>query len=171
MPSSLQILPRAKAPFRSVTRKFDQGRCVLSLLNGNFSYIPLSRDFRYGAISGLPRGVERADHPVAQLVHPLRHVDGRHSRGARTVRGRVLVSVVTPRVLFRDTPGCLGPPAHRGGATRAARCARGFAERASMSSGFRPDCSRCSCRGDSHRAGRSRDATPDPTRDCRPSRR
>src|SRR5712691_6185270 len=39
----------------------------------------------------------------------LRHVDGRHSRGARTVRGRLLVSVVTPSVLFRDTSAASAP--------------------------------------------------------------
>src|SRR2546425_13086875 len=38
----------------------------------------LIRGLRYGATSSLPRGVERAEHPVAQLVHPFRHVDRYH---------------------------------------------------------------------------------------------
>jgi len=61
----------------------------------------------------LRRSVERAGHPGAQLVHPFLHVDGRHSRGAHTVRRPVLVSVVTPSVLFRDTSAAAAPPAHR----------------------------------------------------------
>jgi len=83
-------------------------------------------------------------------VHPLRHVDGRHSRGARTARGRVLVSVVTPSVLFRDTSAASGPlltaptpdvglvrlPT-RWGVTRVARCAGESDERGSQSSSFR----------------------------------
>ena len=38
---------------------------------------------------------------VAQLVHPFQHVDRRHSCDACTVRGPVLVSLVTPTVLFQ----------------------------------------------------------------------
>jgi hypothetical protein len=41
--------------------------------------------------------------------HPFLHVDGRHSRGAHTVRRPVLVSVVTPSVLFRDTSAASAP--------------------------------------------------------------
>src|SRR5712691_4226496 len=77
----------------------------------------------------------------------LRHVDGRHSRGARTVRGRLLVSVVTPSVLFRDTSAASAPlltaPAPdvglpiTWGATRVARCAGESDERGSPSSSFR----------------------------------
>src|SRR5207249_5156862 len=39
-----------------------------------------NRDFRYGPTSPLPRGVERADHPVAQLVRPFQQVEGSHAR-------------------------------------------------------------------------------------------
>lgn len=61
-----------------------------------------------------PRGgAHRTDRPVGQLVHPVRHVDGSHSRGASTVRGPVLVSVVTSAVLFRDTSPASTPTAHR----------------------------------------------------------
>src|SRR5207245_6595340 len=46
----------------------------------------LNRGLRYGGTSSLPRGVERANHPVAQLVHLFRHVDRSHLAGARPVR-------------------------------------------------------------------------------------
>jgi hypothetical protein len=42
-------------------------------------------------------------HPVAQLVHPFRQVEGSHARNAWIVRGLALVSLVNPRGLFRDT--------------------------------------------------------------------
>src|SRR5437667_12472681 len=45
----------------------------------------MSRYFRYGPTSPLPRGAERADHPVAQLVHPFQQVEGSHARDAWTV--------------------------------------------------------------------------------------
>ena len=37
------------------------------------------RDFRYGPLPPPGRGVERAERPVGQLVHPLRHLDGSRS--------------------------------------------------------------------------------------------
>src|SRR5947199_3444851 len=49
---------------------------------------------RYGPTSPLPRGVERADHPIAQLVHPFQQVEGSHARDAWTVRGLALGSLV-----------------------------------------------------------------------------
>src|SRR2546428_10059870 len=93
----------------------------------------LSRDLRYGPTSPLPRGVERADHPVAQLVHPFQQVGGSHARDAWAVRGLALVSLVNPTALFRDTSAASAPLliASAPGvelsitsvATRAARCA------------------------------------------------
>ena len=53
-----------------------------------------NRDLRYGPTSPLPRGVERADHPVAQLVRPFQQVEGSHARDAWTVRGLALGSLV-----------------------------------------------------------------------------
>ena len=42
-------------------------------------------------------------HPVAQLVHPFRQVEGSHARDAWAVRGLARVSLVNPTALFRDT--------------------------------------------------------------------
>src|SRR2546426_12119894 len=101
----------------------------------DLNHVRLTQDFQYEPLPTRLRGAEQAHHAVAQLVHLLRHVDGRHSRGARTVRGRMLVSVVTPSVLFRDTSAASAPlitaPAPdvglvglpiTWGATRVARC-------------------------------------------------
>src|SRR5207244_1668044 len=75
--------------------------------------IRVDRDFRYGPTSPLPCGVERADHPVAQLVHPFQQVEGSHARDAWTVRGVALVSLVNPTALFRDTSAASIPAPHR----------------------------------------------------------
>src|SRR2546426_3782704 len=74
--------------------------------------LPLNRDSRYGPLSALCRGVERAHYPVAELVHTFRHADGRHSRDACTVRGPMLVSLVTPTVVFRDTSAASSAAPH-----------------------------------------------------------
>src|SRR2546425_4562494 len=108
---------------------------------------PLTRDFRYGPTSPLPRGVERADHAVAQLVHPFQQVEVSHARDAWTVRGLALGSLVNPTALFGDTSAACGTAPHRlrsrvelsitSDAMRAARCAEESDERGSPSSSFR----------------------------------
>ena len=94
---------------------------------------PLSRDFRFGPTSPLPRGVERADHPVAQLAHPFQQIEGSHARDAWTVRGLALGSLVNPTTLFGYTSAASTPAPLRlrsrvglsitSDAMRAARCA------------------------------------------------
>jgi hypothetical protein len=50
--------------------------------------------------------------PVAQFVHPFRHVEGSHAHDAGTVRGPVPVGFVTLTVLFRDTSAASPPAPH-----------------------------------------------------------
>src|SRR5438093_13681223 len=107
------------------------------------SKVELNPNFQDGPTSTLRRGVEQADHSVAQLVHPCRHVDGSHSRSACAVRGPVVVRLDSPTALFLLRPPFLMVPGPRvglsitSGATRAARCARESAERGFSSSSFR----------------------------------
>src|SRR5882724_1825923 len=75
----------------------------------DLNHVRHTQDFQYEPLPTRLRGAEQAHHPVAKLVHPLRHVDGRHSRGARTVRGRVLVAWAL-RVSCQRRLRCLGPP-------------------------------------------------------------
>src|SRR5712691_4029025 len=57
--------------------------------------------------------VERADHPVAQLVHPFQQVEGSHARDAWTVRGLALGRLVNPTALCGDTSAASIPAPHR----------------------------------------------------------
>src|SRR5438093_13079355 len=116
----------------------------------DLNHVRLTQDFEYEPLPTRLRGAEQAHHPVAQLVHPLRHVDGRHSRGARTVRGRVLVAW-SLRVSCPETPPLPRPPLLTApapdvglvglpitwGATRVAQCAGESDERGSPSRSFR----------------------------------
>src|SRR2546422_1062699 len=64
---------------------------------------------RYGPTSPLPRGAERADHPVAQLVHPFRQLKEVMLADAWTVRGLTLRSWSMRRPCS-ETPPLLRPP-------------------------------------------------------------
>jgi len=55
------------------------------------------------------RRAERADHPVAQLVHPFQQAEGSHARDAWTVRGLALGRVVNPTALFGDISAASTP--------------------------------------------------------------
>src|SRR5712692_6601747 len=85
----------------------------LTALLQNLAGFVVYPNFQDGPTSTLRRGVEQADHSVAQLVHPCRHVDGSHSRSACAVRGPVAVRLDSPTALFRDTPAA-SPPVPNG---------------------------------------------------------
>ena len=96
------------------------------------------------------RGAERADHPVAHLVHPFRHVDGRRPyRPQPRARARGHCEGPLQRHLRCLGPRLLIAPAPdvglsiTWGAARVARCAGESAERDFPSStaahGVRPD--------------------------------
>src|SRR5712692_8125844 len=70
-------------------------------------------EFPIWPTSPRPRGVERADHPLAQLVHPFRQVEGSHARDAWTVRSLSLGSLINPTALFGDASAASIPAPHR----------------------------------------------------------
>src|SRR5437870_6475375 len=98
--SAAAMVERGKRPPMRDTVKISATRFILvpSLVSWDFRY-ELSR----------PRGVERADHPVAQLVHPFQQAEGSHARDAWTVRGLALGRVVNPTALFGDISAASTP--------------------------------------------------------------